>query len=84
MFWYKEKPSIVITSYSIHYTKLYDENTHNQLQRISASVEQLNATNEVIHQNVTDINGLSQQVTLNMKESEKGATGLSHATESIV
>ncbi|HKK00747.1 MAG TPA: methyl-accepting chemotaxis protein [Desulfuromonadales bacterium] len=59
------------------------DNMHGQLQNITASVEELNATNELIHKNVTDINSLSQDVTSNMKEAEKSSGNLMGGTEEM-
>ena len=59
------------------------ENMHGQLQNITASVEQLSATNDLIHKNVTDINSLSQDVTVAMNEAEHSSKNLKGGTEEM-
>ena len=59
------------------------EEMHGQLQNITASVEELNATSELIHKNVTDINSLSQDVTADMNEAEQSSGNLKVATEEM-
>ena len=59
------------------------EDTNEKLFRIAAAMEQLTATNNQVHQNVTEINGLSHRVATDMRDSEKSSLGLSSATESV-
>ena len=59
------------------------EDTNEKLFRIAAAMEQLTATNNQVHDNVTEINGLSRRVVADMRDSEQASSGLSSATESV-
>lgn len=59
------------------------EETNGKLLRIAASMEQLSATNQLVHQAIREVNALSRSVTEKMREAEKSASGLSESTEGI-
>ena len=59
------------------------EVTNEKLLSIAAAMEQLTATNNQVHHTVSEINGLSRQVSADMRDSDKASLGLSNATESV-
>ena len=59
------------------------ERTGDQLTQIAAAMEQLTATNGQVHEAVTQVHGLSQEVSGCMKDSEQSSHALSRATESV-
>lgn len=59
------------------------EVTNEKLLSIAAAMEQLTATNTQVHDTVSEINGLSRQVSADMRDADKAAVGLSTATETV-
>ena len=59
------------------------ERTSEQLGQIAAAMEQLTATNAQVHDNVTEIHALSNEVAGNMTGSQQSTVDLSQATESV-
>ena len=59
------------------------ERTGDQLNQIAAAMEQLTATNGQVHEAVTQVHALSNEVSGSMKSSETSTLTLSRATESV-
>ena len=59
------------------------ERTGDQLSQIAAAMEELTATNGQVHEAVTQVHALSNEVSSNMKSSETSTQALSQATESV-
>jgi methyl-accepting chemotaxis protein len=59
------------------------ERTGDQLTQIAAAMEELTATNAQVHEAVTQVHGLSADVSGSMHSSESSALALSEATESV-
>lgn len=59
------------------------ERTGDQLNQIASAMEQLTATNGQVHEAVTQVHALSNDVSGSMKSSEKSTQMLSQATESV-
>ncbi len=59
------------------------ERTSEQLLQISASMEELSATNNQVHDSVRSIHDLSATVAKHMGESEKRTEGLSRSSEAV-
>ncbi len=57
--------------------------TNDQLMQITTAMEELGATNQQVHENVTQIHSLSGEVTRNMGESAKSTDSLTKAAESV-
>ena len=60
------------------------ERTSEQLLHIAAAMEELSATNTLVHENVTLVHGLSGNVARHMHESETRTAQLSNATEGVL
>lgn len=60
------------------------ERTGEQLLRISAAMEELSATNTLVHGNVTRVHELSNAAAGSMQKSEEGTSELSVATEGVL
>ena len=59
------------------------ERTGDQLNQIAAAMEQLTATNGQVHEAVTQVHALSNEVSGSMRSSETSTLTLSRATESV-
>src|SRR6185369_2487246 len=59
------------------------ERTGDQLTQITAAMEQLTASNGHVHESVTQVHALSNEVAGSMESSERSALLLSEATESV-
>ena len=59
------------------------KNTEQELCQISTSMQELNSTNNIVHENVDFIHKLSQQVENDMQISEKLASSLTLETENV-
>jgi len=59
------------------------ERTGDQLNQIAAAMEELTATNGQVHEAVSQVHGLSDEVSNSMKSSETSTGMLSKATESV-
>lgn len=59
------------------------ERTGDQLNQIAAAMEELTATNGQVHEAVTQVHDLSNEVCGSMKDSEKSTQTLCQATESV-
>ncbi len=59
------------------------ERTSDQLSQIAAAMEELGATNGQVHDAVTQVHGLSSEVSASMKTSSESTVTLSSATESV-
>ncbi|MBS1188382.1 MAG: mcp [Rhodocyclaceae bacterium] len=59
------------------------ERTGGQLNQIAAAMEELTATNGQVHDNVTHIHQLTNDVSQKMTESEESTATLAQATESV-
>lgn len=59
------------------------ERTSEQLGQIASAMEQLTATNAQVHESVTEIHSLSNEVATNMTGSQQSTVDLSKATESV-
>lgn len=59
------------------------ERTGDQLNQIASAMEELTATNGQVHEAVTQVNALSNDVAGSMRSSEKSTHTLSKATESV-
>jgi methyl-accepting chemotaxis protein len=59
------------------------ERTSEQLSQIAAAMEELTATNAQVHDNVTEIHSLSNDVASNMAGSQQSTVDLSQATEAV-
>ena len=59
------------------------ERTSQQLGQIAAAMEELTATNAQVHDNVTEIHSLSNEVATNMAGSQQSTVDLSKATEAV-
>jgi len=59
------------------------ERTSEQLSQIAAAMEELTATNAQVHDNVTEIHALSNDVARNMSGSQQSTVDLSKATEAV-
>jgi len=60
------------------------ERTSEQLLHIAAAMEELSATNTLVHDNVTQVHGLSANVVQRMQDSEQRTAQLSNATEGVL
>ncbi|GAB2179850.1 methyl-accepting chemotaxis protein [Denitratisoma sp. agr-D3] len=60
------------------------ERTSAQLLNIASAMEQLSATNNSVHENVTRVHDLSAAVAAHMRNSEKRTGELSQATEGVL
>lgn len=59
------------------------ENTSGELSRIAAAMDRLSATNEDVHLAVTQLHGLSGEVSASMDASDQSTGTLAAATESV-
>jgi len=59
------------------------EHTGDQLTQIAAAMEELSATNSLVHDSVREVQHLSVEVVDSMKQSEQTSQMLSKATESV-
>lgn len=59
------------------------EKTHDNLQRISASVEQLSASSDMVHQNIRQINNLSRNVGESMEAVQSYSGDLNQHTQTM-
>ena len=59
------------------------ESTSAQLGNIATALEELYATNSQIHENVTSIHTLSDEVSAHMADSQARAAGLAESTEAV-
>ena len=59
------------------------ERTGDQLTQIAAAMEELSATNALVHDSVREVHGLSVEVVGSMRDSEQTSQMLSKATESV-
>ncbi len=59
------------------------ENTGEQLLKISSAMEQLSATNAQVHEKVSVIRGMSNEVSTQMQESDRRSENLASATEEV-
>ncbi|MBK9445907.1 MAG: methyl-accepting chemotaxis protein [Betaproteobacteria bacterium] len=59
------------------------ERTSDQLNQIASAMEELTATNAQVHDNVSEIHQLSNEVATNMTGSQQSTVDLSQATESV-
>ncbi len=72
-----------------HSSEEFDEmvgnfgHTADQLNQIASAMEELTATNGQVHEAVTQVQGLSEEVAGSMRASEQSTLTLSQATESV-
>jgi methyl-accepting chemotaxis protein len=80
-----QKTREVVTRSAAQFERMVadSENTSSQLGNIATALEELYATNSQIHENVTAIHSISDEVTGHMADSQERAAGLAESTEAV-